>query len=209
MITVRLLDSMSDIESKIQDSLLPLLNKELRKKAPRIESQAKEFAGNAVINSPEILSLLDQSPGSLRALFGLTTSSNIRLLIRESIMSAVNVSVQPLDKKFTGGLTINFQPSDFINLLSLPAGHVVYERGDLHWMKWLLTLGNSIIISNYHYKAVVGQGRSNLGIMSIGGSFRIPPQFSGTQDNNFVTRALVGRRQEYAISRIIEEALTS
>jgi hypothetical protein len=34
------------------------------------------------------------------------------------------------------------------------------------------------------------------------GSFRVPPEFSGTKDNNFITRALVGSEQEKEVTDI-------
>jgi hypothetical protein len=40
----------------------------------------------------------------------------------------------------------------------------------------------------------------------VGGSFwRVPPQFSGVEDNNFITRALSGR--EIELNKIIQGLL--
>jgi len=40
--------------------------------------------------------------------------------------------------------------------------------------------------------------------MTIGGSFRVPPGFSGMLDDNFVTRALIGKKQESAIAQLLQ-----
>ena len=49
-----------------------------------------------------------------------------------------------------------------------------------------------MIIMGYKY-VPSSDGRSGGGSMEGGGSWRVPPQFSGTEDNNFITRALSGR----------------
>ena len=107
-----------------------------------------------------------------------------------------------------GGLEVNFQPSTFDNLIGLPEGHVKYSDGDLHWLNWLLNAGDTIIIVNYQYNPATGMGRSGLGTMIPGGVFRVPPQFSGTSDNNFITRALLGTTQEDQIINLIKDILS-
>jgi hypothetical protein len=43
--------------------------------------------------------------------------------------------------------------------------------------------------------------------MKFGGSFRVPPQYSGTDTDNFITRALTGSAQEDQITQIINTEL--
>ena len=74
-------------------------------------------------------------------------------------------------------------------------------------LQWLVERGDEIIVACYSYDAQSGLGRSGLGYMSQGGAFRVPPQFSGTSDDNFITRSLIGRNQERRISKIIQDAL--
>ena len=106
-----------------------------------------------------------------------------------------------------GGIEVNVQPSNFTNLLSLGSGHLVYDKGDLHWLSWLLTFGDSIIVVGYEYNPETGLGRANLGNMVEGGSWRVPPEFSGTIQNNFITRALVGEKQAKTIADIFRDTL--
>ena len=132
--------------------------------------------------------------------------------IKQDIVSAVAQSISAklvkFNTNFVGGLEIYIQPTDFTNLLTLSGGHTIYQGGDLHWLDWLLTKGDAIVISNYQYNAQTGLGRSGLGNMIAGGSFRVPPQFSGTPDNNFITRALVGAEQEKVITKIFQDVLS-
>ena len=39
------------------------------------------------------------------------------------------------------------------------------------------------------------------------GSFRVPPEYSGTKQDNFITRALIGSRQEADILKIFKKEL--
>jgi hypothetical protein len=64
-------------------------------------------------------------------------------------------------------------------------------------------------VAGYQYNPQTGIGRSKLGNMKTGGSFRVPPEFSGTEQNNFITRALVGSNQEKQISKIFETILSA
>lgn len=203
MITLRLTEAESIIEDKIKKNLIVQINNIIKKNINKITTDCKSLAVDWINNQPEIKSL---SGGLLAGAFGIPQSS--RDSVVTSIVTAINnsitVSFTPFNSNFVGSLDINFQPSDFSNLLGLDSGHVVYENGDLHWMNWLLTMGNSIIITNYKYNPIVGSGRSGLGVMSIGGSFRVPPQFAGDVSDNFVTRALLGESQEKEISKIIQ-----
>ena len=91
-------------------------------------------------------------------------------------------------------------------LSSLSVGQVATLSGNLPWLHWLLMRGGSPIIIGFRYKAD-GGGRTGGGIMIPGGVFRIPLEYSGTVDDNFITRALAGKEQEEEITRIFQEIL--
>jgi hypothetical protein len=123
------------------------------------------------------------------------------------VVDSTEVKFVKFSNTLKGGLEFNFQPSSFANLLALPAGHTIYQDGDLHWLEWLLKRGDSIIVTNYTYNPSSGLGRSGLGNMIPGGAFRVPPQFSGTEDNNFITRALIGPVQEKHLADIFSRII--
>lgn len=209
MITLKILDSVSSIENKVNEAIAKEINIVLNRNLSTIINKVKLLAATWISNQPEILSLKSNSAGSLAGQFGLYPGQeNIAI---SSIINSVQNSVEIRFKKFTpklkGGLELNFQPSNFLNLLNLPQGFVTYEKGQLHWLDWLLTKGDSVIVVNYQYNPTSGVGRSGLGNMIEGGFFRVPPQFSGTDDNNFITRALVGPDQEKEIAKIFKDIL--
>lgn len=206
MITLRLVESEAEISKNINLAIATELNSKINRRLSELENNIKAFVSRHISSQPELISL---SAGILRGAFGLYsgTAASISSSITKTIENSVNIKFQPFDKNLKGTLEINIQPSDLSNLLTLPEGHVKYKDGDLHWLNWLLTKGDEIIIIGYEYNPQTGIGRSGLGNMVAGSAFRVPPQFSGTIDNNFITRALLGKQQEKEISNIIQKIL--
>lgn len=197
------------IEAKISEAIAYHINMSLKKYTLHIEDRCKKLVRGWLLSQPEIISLQSGDSQSLAGLFGIPAGMIPGVV--DSIITAVQESVQVMfkvfDEELRGELEVRFQPSGFENLLSLPYGHVFYESGDLHWLKWLIIEGSSIIIANYQYTAKPGTGRSGLGTMTIGSSFRVPPDFSGTLSDNFVTRALTGDGREDEIMKVFQEYL--
>jgi hypothetical protein len=209
MITLRLLDSVSTIQRNINVAISQVINDKITRNQNTILSQCRNLAGGWILSQPEIASLSSSSPDSLAGQFGIPAAlvSSVISSIRSAVENSLDVRFIRYNERLRGGLEIYFQPSNFVNLLGLPQGHVIYSGGDLHWLDWLLKRGDNIIVVNYQYNPQSGLGRSGLGTMVLGGSFRVPPQFSGTDDNNFITRALIGTDQEDQISQVIQRAL--
>ena len=80
----------------------------------------------------------------------------------------------------------------------------MYEGGDLHWLRWLLLEGYKVLVVGFHFRFQPGRGRSQLGYMRKGGFWRVPPEYAGTADDNFVTRALRNPANERQIQSIFE-----
>jgi hypothetical protein len=207
-ISLKLLDPVTLIEKNINAAIAAHMNNKLSVNTNNIINNIKLLIPIWIKNQPEILSLSENTPSSLRGAFGITTdAASIINSITGSIVDSLTFNFNQFDKDLNGGLTINIQPETFQNLLSLPDGHVIYDGGNLHWLQWLLLKGDEIIVAGYQYNPSSGLGRSKLGNMITGGAFRVPPQFSGTVDNNFVTRALNGNTQVDQITKIFTKYL--
>lgn len=208
-LSIVITDSISKIEKEINRAIVEAINNEISQKLNSILNSVKALIPSWISSQPEIISLKSSDPTSLAGQFGLNKSpSSIVDSIIQSVVNATEIKFVPYSKNLKGGLELRFQPSTFINLLALPDGHTIYNGGDLHWLDWLLKRGDNIIIVNYQYNPRTGLGRSNLGNMIPGGSFRIPPQFSGTDSDNFITRAFLGQAQEKQITDIIKRILS-
>ncbi len=205
MITLKITDSIPDITANINKAIATEFNSKLQNSRDDITRKIKQLVNELVENQPEIQSLRD---GALKGAFGIVDSDSAITNILQSILGNTEVNLKKFDNSLNGGLTINIQPSSFRNLLGLPQGFTVYSKGVLHWLDWLLLRGDTIIIMDYQYNPKTGIGRSGLGNMVGGGSFRVPPQFAGSDDNNFITRALLSSTAESQIMSILESALS-
>lgn len=204
---LKLVDPIAKIEKDIKLALVRDLNVYLNKNKGLALDRLQKTVKSFVLSQPEVQSLeANSTPYTLNSLFGLKSGSDAGLAnsIADAVANSMQIKFDRIDKNFKGGVTFSIQPEDFQNLLGLPEGHVITQKGsDLHWLDWLLTKGDSVVVAGYQYDAG-GNGRSGSGRMVAGGSFRVPPSFSGTLTNNFVTRAFEGKQKE--IESIISEA---
>jgi hypothetical protein len=210
MFTIELLDSVSSIQKKVNQACADHFNKNINRLGSSLVDKFKIAVESWLIDQPEIISLNTASPDSLMAQFGLppAQAATITAQIIQAVKNSISIKIRKFDAKLNGGIDVNFQPKGFQNLLTLGAGHTIYDKGDLHWLDWLLTMGDTIIVAGYDYNAETGIGRSGLGNMKEGGAWSVPPEFSGTLENNFVTRALIGKEQEAIIAQIFKEVLS-
>ena len=198
-ISIKLLDSAKVIEQRINALLSKELNTLLTANRSKFYRRANDFVKKCILEQPEIASLKAGGPGSLAAQVGIRDGQESSVVdsIVMAIVNSTTVNIRRFDAKLNGKLDINFQPADFVNLVSLPQGIINTEKGaTLNWLSWLLREGSKPIIIGYEYKPTAGAGRSRGGVMIGGTAWRIPPQFAGTETDNFITRAFSGREKE-------------
>lgn len=205
MFKIKILDSTSKIEKNTLKAAEPEIKNLFQRAKPKIESGIKQIVVKALQRSPEIASLKD---GTLRLDFGLVVDPS------DDIVYAVANSVNVLFKNFrfyknsmSNVMSIYIQPSDFNNLLSLAVANVITERGEvLPWLEWLLTAGNAVVIAGYSVEYGNFQtSRTGGAVMEPVGFFKVDPQFSGTSENNFITRAIEPYSEE--INNLIKSLL--
>ena len=137
------------------------------------------------MSSPEIASL---KGGVLQAEFGLQSDPTSQII--SAITESLNITFQKVNKNLDGGFLLEMQPTSFSNVLSLSVAEQLIEGGRIPWLNWLLTAGDSILIANFGVE-FGSYGRTGKARMS--GNFapyKVHSSFSGTPDNNFITRAI-------------------
>jgi len=186
---INIVTSQKQISTEVNKALTRAANKALAEAAVKIRKSAYPIIKNALIESREIQSL---KSGILRGEFGLESDITSELI--DTIMSSLDVVVTKVrGGKFgrSGSVAIVMQPSDYSNLLSQGFASQVTEDGSsLPWLSWLLTLGDKIIVVDFG--VILGDfGRSGGGRMAKEARpYRVNSQFSGTTNNNFITRAI-------------------
>lgn len=198
--SMKLLESNSTIATNMLRALLPDLNKYFNKAVQGIQKNIPQILIRHIKAQPEYDSLIN---GKLKGEFGLADASSKLSSILSAIESGSVVQVKPLsisNGKIKGSVTFQMIKKDFSDLLSIGDGSFSTEKGSqLHWLKWLLTEGDSIIITDHTFVLGPHPGsRTGLGIMREfgGSSWRVPPEYAGTISNNWITRAIDSASQE-------------
>ena len=186
-VNIKITESNDAIRRQINEALSDQVNKQLTKAVSRIKSAIIPIIRRALASSPEISSL---KSGILQAEFGLQSDPTSQII--SAIVGSLDVRIQRVDKNLNGGFLLEMQPTDFSNLLSLSAAEQPIKGGSLPWLSWLLTAGDSIIIANFGVE-LGSYGRTGRARMSSNfAPYKVHSSFSGTSDNNFITRAIEG-----------------
>lgn len=197
-------DSAQVIETNILEILRDHISSVISSSVNSIQQKISNLIPVALQSAPEYSSLIS---GQLRSDFGLTTPEVALSSIISNISSGFQVSVDPIKSSLsgiTGGLTIEILKENLVEVL--PA----QELGGttIPWLEWLMTAGDAVVVANYHVvynppNAIVSRTQS--AIMVPGGDYRVPPEFSGIVDNNWITRSLISILPE--IDKIINDEI--
>jgi hypothetical protein len=192
-ITVKLVDSTPDITKAILGSIRDYLDPKIKQAASKAAEELPKLVSEALRQEPEYLSLLS---GQIKAELGLASSSDVEAVI-EAISSSIELKTQSLSANrsgIKGGFTINMiRAKDAGGVIGLDIAKINDKGYSLPWLQWLLFEGNEVLIKNY--KVEFGpnpNSRSGLAIMkpSSSSSWRVPPEFVGSEENNWITRAI-------------------
>jgi hypothetical protein len=191
---VKLTESNNVIAQNMLKALLPEINKYFNDIYQNMKQNISNIVVNYIKAQPEYESLIS---GKLKAEFGLPDATSRINSILSAIESGAMVQTKPLSAtggKLRGSIKLQMIQKDFSDLLSLGDSSFTTEKGsNLEWLRWLLIEGDNIIISEYYFIAgPYSTSRTGMGIMHgfQGGSWRVPPEYAGNVNNNWITRAI-------------------
>ena len=201
-ISIKILESTNIIRRKILESIVEDMNKLFSQSLKSIDNKLKSLTREFIKSTITYASL---DGGVLAAHFGLPQGGEKARI--DSIISTINNNIEVKFDGFkragnsiSGGVNIGILLSSFADILNLPEAVVTTERGQqLPWLQWLLLEGNRIIITDYEIRLKVGKGRSGGGIMvrEEAGIWRVPPEYAGTDVNNWLTNSLSSNITQY------------
>lgn len=227
---IRLTESITTIKKKIEDALIQEMN-------PVLERALGSVKRNVV---PKLIQIFKSSEtydailtSDLKYELGLPAGQERSRLdsIVEELSKQVEVEFKQLRRRGSniyGGYTVYIVESNFRKVLNLPDSQINTEKGQtLNWLKWMLLDGDRIILNNAFIKfgnfkasrsggAIVVESKRDpvkgwTSMQSMGWS--VPKEHSGTQDNNWVTRALFDNIESIldiigeAVKEAIEESI--
>lgn len=205
---LQILENNKEIQNKILDSMLNPINKIISRGISKIKNNLPGVIQTAIINSPEYESLLS---GKLQYELGVN-DINVKLtnLLNVWTTNIIYDYQQPsiTNNRISCRFSAKMIRADFSDVLYADFASVQDTlRGySLPWLQWLLLEGNKTIIKNH--EVVFGPNRASrtgFAIMKPSNrSWRVPPEFAGTQTNNWITRAIDSASPQ--IYSILEEA---
>lgn len=195
-------------------NILDGINADLKARVKSIRKPAKEkiaaLIERELVASHTVKSLI---LGQIRHDFGLTVEKAENAVI--SMISYMSKNIQILSKfnKTSTTITINLLPIDKEFIESIVGGKFTSYKngiptGIVDWADWLITKGTQVVITGFHEETdAANSGRSGGNtIMKSGGIFRVEPQHAGTEDDNFITRAIYPKAE--AILQIVFDEIT-
>lgn len=194
-ISLKLLDSDSQINTKILESIRNYLQPAFNKTQQSVQRSIPSHVQAALLNEPEYTSLIS---GQLRAELGVPDAESRVSQIFAAWSNSVVLQSKPLSiraSRLTGGFSLSLIRSDFSDILALPAATVIDDisGSNIPWLRWLLLDGSKILVRNYTVKLGPNpRSRTGAAVMfeTEGTNWRVPSQFAGTINNNWVSRAL-------------------
>lgn len=161
-----------------------------------INSQVLLIVSSALKNSPTSQSLLSGKLKDDFGLFGNVASTAISSIIDYIVTkSDVKVDVSRTSKSLLS-VSINLPTGDIGAIVNLPGGSYPSKGGEVKWLEWLLTKGSQVVIGNFwlypYAKGFTRSGGSSIMVKLVnqGEPFRVDPDHAGTEDDNFLIRAI-------------------
>lgn len=193
---VRLVFDYESVKLEILKALAARLNETAVIAAPNITRRLALAITEAIDSSPEALDL--RGGGKLKGELGVVNAETAIEKITSIVIESVEIQADKFKadgsyRGISGKFKMTVLPKDLTAVLSLKEGSFRSENGyEVPWLKWLLTMGDRVIIQEYGF--VAGPhvaSRTGLGIMVENhATWKVPQEFSGTIANNWLSRAL-------------------
>jgi len=214
-VSLRLASSPDEIRRLILREAAARLAPAFDRAAPSIRGRVGALARTLIAATPEFKSLVD---GDLRAHMGLADPESALAPVLDAVAAAVFVEVErPRASGVTiaGGISVGVLKSGFDDLIALSGSSYVSPPSGsrIRWLEWLLKAGDRIVIKNYGITFRLDpderrRSRTGEALMFAGGKgWRVPPEHSGTEDDNFLTRAFEAPDVEDRLLRVFREEI--
>lgn len=183
-ISAALTTSSQVIEKILNDEIAEHMEQVVFRISSTITQLSSVLIDGALRSEPEYISLLS---GELRAHFGLEEPGFVVNRIILAIVDNIQVRYVPPFE-----MVVEILSDDVFSILDNAGASYTSNGSVIPWLEWLLTQGDSVIISSYHidFSKPRESSRTGSAIMLPRGSWRVPSEFSGTIEDNWITRAI-------------------
>ena len=188
----------------LKNTLRTHLNSAIHLAVIDIKRDLQLLIQNLLVASPEYQSILS---GLLKSEFDLKNSQEVLNEILITLQRSILITTEPV--RFDGiglkaSINVSIIKSDFSDLLALSGTSYESKNGQVRWLEWLLTRGDSIIILN---TTIDYNLKSNSTKFTSGKGWRVPPEFAGTITSNWITRTFDINKVQKLVFDIMAKAL--
>jgi hypothetical protein len=191
---LKILESDSQITKNILELLIPELDSYMKKSLQYIRNNLPSLIFNILTNTETYASLVG---GQLQYEFGIPDpASKLDEILNIWTNNVVIEYKSPIASagKIKASFSVSIIRSDFADVLSSDAALVIDGlRGySLPWLEWLLLEGNKTIVQNQQVVVRPSKfSRTGMALMQESNkSWKVPSQYAGTINNNWITRAI-------------------
>lgn len=213
-ITLKIDDSLREIQYKILMEFASALNDAINRSLIPIKKRMGDLCKELVRATPEFQSIW--SNDKLNYELGLSNPQHTLNAVLDALAEGVEVVFNPVvhiaGNKLAGSVQVILVKDKFTDILGISEAQYRSGRYNIPWLHWLLFEGDRVLLADYGIlRGTFAHSRSGEAIMVKNNKrWSMPPEFSGTEDNNFITRAFTGRGDtEQLIGKILEEEITS
>lgn len=210
-IDIKILDTDKQIALKVANALLPDVRKYFGKVVKVLQKELPDIVNYAIVSSPEYSSIIG---GKLKYEFGIPNPQQKLVGLLDIWTKNINITYTPPIVSGGGQISSRISASmikiDFSDVLYTEYAEVYdNQKGyTLPWLKWLLLEGSKVLVKDY--QVIFGpsrRSRSGFALMRKSNieSWRVPVEFAGSQNDNWITRAI--DKSEPDIYNLIEKAL--
>ena len=205
---IKLPNFKADFDKNIRAEINKVIRRSIGNVTENIKRRIQKSAENLIKGSPEYQSFFG---GRLQAELGVPDPIVMDAVITKWIQG-IQVKYNTTGGYF-GSISIGMIQADYSDVLTMPEASYNYASGRgggvIEWLRWLLLEGNNAIVRDYSFTDAKTRGsRTGLGVMVSrkGQVWRVPPEFEGTANDNFVLRALETIDKE--IDNIVRQEIT-
>lgn len=201
------LDNMSSFNKMVSEALAKEMNDLILNPhaKERFFNQVKQVIMSRIKIAPEYKSLLSSDPQSLHGQLGLqdpvgATEQLFRIWEREILIYPGKVFAR--GSSIYGSISIQAIYADFNDVLNAGYYWSRNKKGEetlIPWLEWLLLKGKQVIVTSHYYginpryrtRTGLGfMGKRNEGQTQVQPMWRMPQEYAGTIQNNWITRSL-------------------
>lgn len=202
-VSIDLINTDNEIRKMIIDEIVKQLNQKVKAATKDIKSQLSVLIENELRKTNVYR---EAQVGELNAMLGFHQGRERHIMdtIISVIASEVKIDFTPFKNNnninITGGYEIYMIDADFKKALSHSLAFTNNDGQKLPWLKWLLLDGDVVITGHRMLIKPTKYGRSKEAIMvdtfRQASFWRIPPEFSGIKELNWITKAFKGNTSD-------------